>query len=659
MFKKLVLIFLLTACLTGAAIADAGHGNETERQSPLQPIQEAITGMAINFNIFESLGRQAQTEEKDTQTEAPTVTVEGGEKNVEINTSMWVPQGGYTTTISSDVNPEEKTIEAEINPVPPSGYSTDVVKEIDVLETIEVETPGEYEVSVNIADGGVSGRGRSSPVTVIRNVEVNDSSDEPPEEAGPDFGFVSVHSEDEVAVGDTLEVNVTILNSGDGEGSDSLNMNVFDQSTSSEVSLDSGESTTETFEVDVPNDYKLNEYSGTVGIGDASEEFNGFVTQSTNGPDALPGESNSPRDPDGDGLYEDINGNDELEPGEDAEALLQNLESDVVQDNIEAFDFDQDGEVNSMDTALLIRENDEVENGENPSTEEDSEQGATTQLGTEDQQGFEKGDVNMDGIVNVVDVFRVQQNIAGINNFNSTQKDLADYNEDENVSIVDAVMIQRSFLYPDPNFRIRNVDSDGVVNPGDTLLVNVTVENNGLPGVDTLKMNVFGETTSSEINLGLTSTVTETLTTRVPEDYESTEFKGSVEINGSSSEFSGSVYQRNWDKGDVNMDGELTVADAELIQRYIAETVGLNSTQRNLADFNEDGEISIADAVRIRQEIDGENTADLRSGSEESPKEEDDEGQVSEDEDRYENQNSENTGTGLLDGLENTLNFFQ
>ena len=58
------------------------------------------------------------------------------------------------------------------------------------------------------------------------------------------------------------------------------------------------------------------------------------------GPPALPGQDDPPQDIDGDSLYEDIDGNDEFTIG-DVQIFFQNRDSDVVQNNPEAFNFDE------------------------------------------------------------------------------------------------------------------------------------------------------------------------------------------------------------------------------------------------------------------------------------------------------------------------------
>lgn len=54
-------------------------------------------------------------------------------------------------------------------------------------------------------------------------------------------------------------------------------------------------------------------------------------------------------------------------------------------------------------------------------------------------------------------------------------------------------------------------------------------------------------------------------------------------------------------RGDVNMDGEITTADYELILKHIAGNITFNEEQLYLGDVNSDGEIDNNDAERIKK----------------------------------------------------------
>ena len=59
----------------------------------------------------------------------------------------------------------------------------------------------------------------------------------------------------------------------------------------------------------------------------------------------------------------------------------------------------------------------------------------------------------------------------------------------------------------------------------------------------------------------------------------------------------------DYEKGDVNMDTKVSIADAQLVLRCIAEMETLNDNQKVLADMNEDSAVSIVDAKKILEKI--------------------------------------------------------
>ncbi len=58
-------------------------------------------------------------------------------------------------------------------------------------------------------------------------------------------------------------------------------------------------------------------------------------------------------------------------------------------------------------------------------------------------------------------------------------------------------------------------------------------------------------------------------------------------------------------RGDVDGDGELTITDATVIQRYLAKFYEFTETQKLLADFDRDGEVTICDVTYIQRTLVG------------------------------------------------------
>lgn len=57
--------------------------------------------------------------------------------------------------------------------------------------------------------------------------------------------------------------------------------------------------------------------------------------------------------------------------------------------------------------------------------------------------------------------------------------------------------------------------------------------------------------------------------------------------------------------GDANGDGKLTIADATIIQKYLAKIGGMSDDSKKRADINGDGKISVADATIIQKKLAG------------------------------------------------------
>ncbi|MDS0279521.1 malectin domain-containing carbohydrate-binding protein [Halomicroarcula sp. S1AR25-4] len=87
--------------------------------------------------------------------------------------------------------------------------------------------------------------------------------------------------------------------------------------------------------------------------GDTGPTSDYVILQLADGPGPIGDFENAPTDPDGDGKYEDVNGDGSVNVG-DAQALFANSDDPVVQDNVEAFDFNEDGSVNVGDAQALF-----------------------------------------------------------------------------------------------------------------------------------------------------------------------------------------------------------------------------------------------------------------------------------------------------------------
>lgn len=76
-----------------------------------------------------------------------------------------------------------------------------------------------------------------------------------------------------------------------------------------------------------------------------------------------------------------------------------------------------------------------------------------------------------------------------------------------------------------------------------------------------------------------------------------------ITYNGTSKTSSSTV--KTLQLGDVNKDGSVTVSDATLIQKYLAEMETLDTQQLKAADVNRDADVDITDATLISKYVNG------------------------------------------------------
>jgi PKD repeat protein len=237
----------------------------------------------------------------------------------------------------TDVTETSDTIRIEV-----AGQSVAGAEAVIGTVNVSGDAPGEVDVSVQEAlvyDESGDGYEIGSTEGVTMTVE---------ELQEPFFEVSSLDAPDEVAQGDDITVTATVTNTGELTGTKTVSFE-FDGATvdSEDVELDPGASTDVSFTVS----------SGEISAGTYTH---GVVTEDGNAtadititPPALGEFENPPGDLDGDGLYEDVNGDGEFDMG-DAQALFANRNTDAVQNNVAAFDFNGDGVVDVGDVQALF-----------------------------------------------------------------------------------------------------------------------------------------------------------------------------------------------------------------------------------------------------------------------------------------------------------------
>lgn len=93
--------------------------------------------------------------------------------------------------------------------------------------------------------------------------------------------------------------------------------------------------------------------SGDLGDEDESQETDPYADYEGDSPPPIDG--TDPTDPDGDGLYEDVNGDGETSEA-DAERFADRRNDPVVDSFPEYYDFSGNGEIDSADTVQLYQE---------------------------------------------------------------------------------------------------------------------------------------------------------------------------------------------------------------------------------------------------------------------------------------------------------------
>jgi subtilisin family serine protease len=155
-----------------------------------------------------------------------------------------------------------------------------------------------------------------------------------------------------VSQGDQVTVTATIENTGDLPGTQPVEyrvaeMGVYD---SRVVTLESGNNTTVTFTLDT-SELRVDSFGhGVFTLEDSASTT--LTVEGTVAPDVT-GNGEAAKDLDGDGLYEDINGDGSFNII-DVSALLDHYEDATVQDNVDLFDFNGDGSVNIIDVSELL-----------------------------------------------------------------------------------------------------------------------------------------------------------------------------------------------------------------------------------------------------------------------------------------------------------------
>jgi len=157
---------------------------------------------------------------------------------------------------------------------------------------------------------------------------------------------------------DRMTVNATVENVGGANGSTTLTYRAGGITYGTEsVSLDAGESTTVAFTLagSVTTGFPTGDLThGIYALDDAAAATLTVANASVDGPGTLGSGLGTPTDPDGDGRYEDVTGDGQVDVIDVAEFL--DRFGSVPSGDVAFFDFNGDGGIDIVDVAELLAE---------------------------------------------------------------------------------------------------------------------------------------------------------------------------------------------------------------------------------------------------------------------------------------------------------------
>jgi hypothetical protein len=340
--------------ITGGTISvDSGSG----------PVEATIVGDG-------SAGGAMATVQEDTSESTPSLSVDGASLSStplsDRHAAATTADAQQTITISgAPANAEVMLLRVEgelnLNNVP-TGYD---IEEYEANKANQVQyypvttdSNGEATVEVTLTDTGAveeSGLNYFTAWVVEPDGDTGPISDYVVLELDPDAAntppTIDPIADETVTEDDSATVSVS---ASDADGDDvSLSLSqapAFVSLSNGEVTIapQSGDAGTYTVEVTAED-----------GTDTATESFQVTVEAADTVPGPIGSFENAPADPDGDGTFEDVNGDGSVNLL-DAQAIFANQQDPVVQSNVEAFDFNDDGSVNVLDAQALFANGVEV-----------------------------------------------------------------------------------------------------------------------------------------------------------------------------------------------------------------------------------------------------------------------------------------------------------
>lgn len=172
------------------------------------------------------------------------------------------------------------------------------------------------------------------------------------------------------------------------------------------------------------------------------------------------------------------------------------------------------------------------------------------------------GDVNLDGVVSIMDVTMIQKHLAKSVELDELQQMAADVNDDNTITNDDVTQLQASL---NDSTNIETGTLEAYTNNKKIGQSNVCIEN-----------------------------------------YYYNKAKDSCERN-----LVVKAQSKTYVKGDINNDNVVDDKDVQILQEYLADIRNLSNIEKKAADYNEDGYIDIADVTLMNSELSKNNKANV------------------------------------------------
>lgn len=267
--------------------------------------------------------------------------------------------GAAELTLSVDDAAVASITGVEVQGNPDSAFVTTSVSPDGATATVEYATSdtaneGDVPIVTLSLQGGETGAAALSvDDAAVYNesgapYEVSDTPDATITVEDPSFSVSNLTGPETLTSGETGIVSATITNDGAVEATKTVSFTIGGDVASTEsVTLDAGDSTTVEFDLSAS---ELGTQSYGVSTADDSQSDELTVVLPVVGNSDAP-----PTDPDGNGQYEDLNGDGAVDVG-DVQTLFANHDDPAIQQHVGQFDYNGDGVVDVGDVQYLFTE---------------------------------------------------------------------------------------------------------------------------------------------------------------------------------------------------------------------------------------------------------------------------------------------------------------